>query len=99
MPLLAYDQLRVEKPIKDEVRVKCYDKAMMGEFSQFEENSVGWTKALRLINYLLALPKRLKHKLHLVPYQNCWICEVGDMKWNLTVLEEDAERSLFRYET
>ena len=79
IPLLAYDQLRVEKPIKDKVRVKCYDKAMTGEFSQFEENSVhhsnsisslaaglarvqvnlevdpvlhGWTKTLRLINYL-----------------------------------------------
>ena len=40
MPHLAYDQLRVEKPIVDEVRVECYDKAMTGEFSQFEENSV-----------------------------------------------------------
>ena len=85
MPLLAYDQLRVEKPIEDEVRVKFYDKAMTGEFSQFDENSIhhsssqsslaagsargqvnlevdpvlhGWTKALRLMNYLLALPKR-----------------------------------------
>ena len=40
MPLLAYDQLKVEKPIEDEVRVECYDQAMTGEFSQFEENSV-----------------------------------------------------------
>ena len=30
MPLLAYDQLRVEKPIEDEVRVECYDDAMTG---------------------------------------------------------------------
>ena len=59
----------------------------------------GWAKALRLINYLLALPKRLKHKLHLVPDQNCQICEVGDMKWDPTVFEEGGERSLFRYET
>ena len=44
----------------------------------------GWTKTLRLINYLLGLPKRLKHKLHLVPDQNCQICEVRDMKWDLT---------------
>ena len=28
MPLLASDQLRVEKPIEDEVRVECYDDAM-----------------------------------------------------------------------
>ena len=40
IPLLAYDQLRVEKPIEDEVRVECYGDAMTGEFSQFEENSV-----------------------------------------------------------
>ena len=59
----------------------------------------GWTKTLRLINYVLALPKRLKHKLHLVPDQNCQICEVGDMKRDLTVLQEDVEKSLFRYET
>ena len=40
-PLLAYDQLRVEKKlIEDEVKAKCYDDAMMGEFSQFEEKSV-----------------------------------------------------------
>ena len=85
MPLLVHDQLRVEKPIEDEVRVKCYADAMTGEFSQFEESSVhhsnsisslvagsarvqvnlevdpvlhGWTKTLRLINYLLALPKK-----------------------------------------
>ena len=33
MPLVAYDQLRVEKPIEDEVRVECYDEAMTGEYS------------------------------------------------------------------
>ena len=38
MPLLVYDQLRVEKPIEDKVRVECYDEAMTGEFSQFQEN-------------------------------------------------------------
>ena len=40
MPLLAYDQLRVEKLIEDEVKAECYDDAMIGEFSQFEEKSV-----------------------------------------------------------
>ena len=104
MPLVVYDRLRVEKPIEDKVRVKCYYEAMMGEFSQFEESSVhpfilylfpccwfgqgagclvvdpvlhGWTKTLQLINYLLALPKRLKHKLHLILDKNCQICEAG----------------------
>ena len=38
MPFLAYDQLRVEKPIEDNVRVKCYDENMTRDFSQFEEN-------------------------------------------------------------
>ena len=47
---------------------------------EFDPVLHGWTKALRLIKYLLALPKRLKHKLHLVPDQNCQICEVGDTK-------------------
>ena len=124
IPLLAYDQLRVEKPIEGEVRVECYNKAMTGEFSQFDKNSIhhsnsissfaaglarvqvnlevdplldGWTKALRFLNYLLALPKKLKHKLHLVPDQNCQVCEVRETKWDPTVHEEDAERSLFRY--
>ena len=87
MPLLAYDQLRVEKPIDDKVRVECYNEAMTGELSQFEESSIcnsnflsyisagsarvqvnleiyhefhGQTKVLRLINYLVALPKSLK---------------------------------------
>ena len=164
MPLLVYDQLRVEQLIEDEVRVECYDDAMTGEFSQLEENSVllahdqlrvekpsedevrveysnnaimrefsqveessvhlsnsvlflaaglarvqvnllvdpvlhGWTKTLRLINYLLALPKRLKHKLHLIPDKKCQICDAGDNKWDLTVIEQNAEKSLFRYET
>ena len=42
MPFLPYDQLRVEKPIEDEVRVECYDDVITGEFSQFEENSVNF---------------------------------------------------------
>ena len=58
----------------------------------------GWTKTLRLINYLLALPK-LKHKLHLIPDKNYQICEARDMKWDPTVLKENAEKSFFGYET
>ena len=30
----------LKKLIEDEVKAKCYDEAMTGEFSQFEENSV-----------------------------------------------------------
>ena len=40
MLLLAYDQLRVEKLIEDEVRARCCNEAMTDEFSQFEEKSV-----------------------------------------------------------
>ena len=40
MPLLAYDQLRVEKLFEDEVRAECYNDAMTNEFSQFEEKIV-----------------------------------------------------------
>ena len=54
---------------------------------------------MRLINYLLALPKKLKHKLHLIPDKNCQICEARDNKWDPTVIEQNAEKSLFRYET
>ena len=164
MPLLAYDQRRVEKLIEDEVRVECYDNSMTGEFSQFDKSSVllahdqlrvekpsedevrvensnnvligeffqieessvhlsnsvfslaaglarvqvnllvdpvlhGWSKNLRLINYLLDLPKRLKHKLHLIPEKNCQICDAGDNQWDPTVIQKDAEKSLFWYET
>ena len=34
----------------------------------------GWTKTLRIINYLLAVPKLLKHKLHLIPDKDCAVC-------------------------
>ena len=40
MPLLSYNQLRAEKTVEDEVKAECYDDAMTGEFSQFEENTV-----------------------------------------------------------
>ena len=59
----------------------------------------GWTRTLRVINYLLALPKQLKQRLHLVPDKNCVICEAGDSPWNPTESEKEAEKSLFRYET
>ena len=59
----------------------------------------GWTKTLRIINYLLALPKQLKHRLHIIPDKNCIICEGGDNPWNPTESEKEVEKSLFRYET
>ena len=40
MPLLSYNQLRTEKTVEDEVKAECYNDAMTGEFSQFEENTV-----------------------------------------------------------
>ena len=115
MPLVTYDQLRVEKPIEDEFRVKCYnDEAMTGKFSQFEDNEEhfsntvfslaagsagvqvnleidpvlhGWVKTLRLVNYLLALPRTLKHRKHLIPDKDSRICELGESKWHPTLLE------------
>ena len=59
----------------------------------------GWTKTLRVIHHLLALPKRLKHKLYLVPDKNCLISEARDNPWNPTESEKEVEKSLFRYET
>ena len=40
MPLLAYDQLTVDKTIEAEVMAECYDKVMTSEFSQFDEDNV-----------------------------------------------------------
>ena len=40
MPLLANDQPRLKKRSEDKVRAECYNDAMTGEFSQFEEKSV-----------------------------------------------------------
>ena len=40
MHLLSYNQLRVGKTVEDEVKAKCHDAAMTGEFSQFEEKTV-----------------------------------------------------------
>ena len=59
----------------------------------------GWTKTLRVINYMLALPKQLKHKLHLVLDKNCLIYEARDNPWNPTESEKEVEKSLFRYKT
>ena len=51
------------------------------------------------MNYLLALPKRLKHKLHLIPEKSCVLCQAGDNPWTPTENEKEGEKSLFRYET
>ena len=40
MPLLAYEQLTIDKISEDEVMAKCYDKIMTGEFSQLNEEKV-----------------------------------------------------------
>ena len=40
MPLLSYNQLRVENIVEEVVKAECYDDAMTSEFSQFEENTV-----------------------------------------------------------
>ena len=69
MPLLAYDQLRVEKPIEDEVRVECYDDAMTGEFSQFEENSINFSNS---ISSLAAGSARVQVNLVVVPVLHGW---------------------------
>ena len=96
--LLAHDQLRVENPIEGKVRVKYFNSFEEEEFSNCKDNSTqiqnlvfsigagsarvqinllvdlvmhGWTKTLRIINYLLAVPKLLKHKLHLIPDKDC----------------------------
>ena len=36
--------------------------------------------------------------MYLIPDKNCQICGAGDMKWDPTVLEENAEKSLLMYE-
>ena len=59
----------------------------------------GWTKTLRIINYLLAVPKLFKHKLHLIPDKDCAVCKAGDNPWNPTDSEKEAETYMFRNET
>ena len=58
----------------------------------------GWTRTLRIINYLLTLPKKIKHKYHLISDKNCQICETIKNGWELRTNEQDAEKYLFRYE-
>ena len=69
MPLLAYDHLRVEKPIGDEVRVECYDNAMTGEFSQFEESSVHHSNS---ISSLAAGSARVQVNMEVDPVLHGW---------------------------
>ena len=45
----------------------------------------GWVKALRLINYLLALPKIAKHKIHL---EILPVCTGVEVQRGLTGIEE-----------
>ena len=59
----------------------------------------GWTRALRIINYLLSLPKKVNHKSHLIPDDGCQICETIKTKWEPRTDELNAEKYLFRYET
>ena len=59
----------------------------------------GWTRTLRIINYLPTVPKKVKHKAHLISDENCQICETIKIKWELRTNESDAEKYLFRYET
>ena len=59
----------------------------------------GWTRALRIINYLLAVPKKVKHRTHLIPDENCQVCENVRTRWEVRTNESDAEKYLFRYET
>ena len=40
MPLLAYNQLRVEKPIEDEVKVECFGDSHMSEIHETSEKDV-----------------------------------------------------------
>ena len=51
----------------------------------------GRTKVLRLINYVLVLPRNLKHNLGQIYH----LCEVGETEWDPTVCKEDPERPLF----
>ena len=59
----------------------------------------GWTRALRIINYLLAIPKKMKHRTHLILDENCQICETMGTRWEIRTNELDAEKYLFRYKT
>ena len=54
---------------------------------------------MRIINYLLALPKRLKQRSHLIPDKSCIICKVGEKLWKPTGNEKEAENASFKYET
>ena len=54
---------------------------------------------MRIINYLLAVPKLLKHKLHLIPDKDCAVCKAGENPCNPTESEKEAEKYMFRNET
>ena len=52
----------------------------------------GWTRALRIINYFLTIPKKVKHRAHLIPDKNSQICETIGTKWEVRTNESDAEK-------
>ena len=54
----------------------------------------GWTRSLRIINYLLAVPKKVKHKSHLIPDDGCQICETTKTKGEFRTDELNAEKSV-----
>ena len=111
--LLVHDQLMVEKPYEGEVRTtyfNCVDEkssvfSLVAGAARVQVNLLvysvlhGWIRTLRIINYLLALPKRLKHRSHLIPDKSFIICKVGEKLWKPTENEKEAENALFKYET
>ena len=50
----------------------------------------GWTRTLRIINYPLSVPKKVKHKSHLISDDSCQICETIKTKWEPRTNESHA---------
>ena len=55
----------------------------------------GWTRALSIINYLLTVPNKVKHRAHLIPDKNCQICRTIETGWEVRTNESNAQRNTF----
>ena len=61
--------------------------------------SLGWRRALRVLNCVLAFIQKIKHRKHVIAVEDCVICSKGEKIWEKRHMEQESIKVLCRYET
>ena len=77
-----------------------------GPIGRREENelivnivSLGWRRAIRILNCVLAFIQKIKHRKHHSKVEDCIICREGEKNWEKRHMEQESVKVLCRYET